>query len=111
MARDFERGSVWGLEYPGGDGIKPVVVVSNDARNQSRLDWVHVVRITTRDKPPLPTIVPLAPRDQPLVGRAMCDEVELVPKGDLVNVPQFAHRLTDATMRAISSGLRVVLDL
>ena len=111
VGREFDRGSVWGLEYPGVDGIKPVVVVSNDARNQSRFEWVHVVRITTRDKPPLPTIVPLAPEDQPLVGRAMCDEVELVPKTDLIDGPEFAHRLSQTTMREISRGLRMVLDL
>lgn len=110
-AREVERGTVWGLTYYGAEGAKPVVVVSNDARNRSRFEWVHVVRITSRDKPALPTIVPLAPDDQPLRGRAMCDEVEMVPKAELEDVPEFDARLTDETMRRISGALRIVLDL
>lgn len=109
--REFDRGSVWGLSHHGVEGLKPVVIVSNDARNSSRFEWVHVVRITSRDKPQLPSIVELVTGDEPIRGRAMCDEVEMVPKADLENVPRFAHQLSDQTMRRISAALRLVLDL
>lgn len=109
--RDIERGSVWGLTYEGVAGPRPVVVVSSDARNRSRFEWVHVVRITSRSKPRLPTIVELSARDAPVRGRAMCDEVEMVPKDDLEDVPGLRGRLSHETMEQISSGLRLVLDL
>ena len=41
----------------------------------------------------------------------MCDEVEMVQKDELENVPRFAHQLTEQTMRGISGALRLVLDL
>lgn len=109
--REYERGTVWGLTYDGVAGHKPVVIVSNDARNSSRFEWVHVVRITSRDKPRLATIVPLSTGDAPIVGNAMCDEVEMVPKDDLEHIPDYAHTLSPATMRRISAALTIVLDL
>lgn len=54
------RGSVWSLRYLDDDEPKPVAIVSNDGRNRSRFEWVHVVRITTRPKRALPTVVELA---------------------------------------------------
>jgi mRNA-degrading endonuclease toxin of MazEF toxin-antitoxin module len=102
------RGSVWTLRYLDDDEPKPVVIVSNDGRNRSRFEWVHVVRITTRPKRPLPTIVELSDRDAPLTGRAMADELELVHKDDLEDR---RGMLSLATMEAIDLALRRVLDL
>ena len=69
------RGSVWNFRYLDTDDPKPVVIVSNDGRNRSRFEWVHVVRITSRPKRSLPTIVELTEGDAPLTGRAMVDRV------------------------------------
>jgi len=102
------RGSVWSFRYLDTDEPKPVVVVSNDGRNRSRFEWVHVVRITTRPKRRLPTIVELSEADAPLGGRAMADELELVHKDDLEDR---RGMLSPATMRDLDRALRRVLAL
>ena len=105
---ELARGSVWNFCYLDNDDPKPVVIVSNDGRNRSRFEWVHVVRITTRPKRPLPTIVELAEGDAPLTGRAMVDELELVHKDDL---EERRGMLGPPTMHKIDAALRRVLAL
>jgi len=105
---EITRGSVWGFRYLDTDEAKPVVVVSNDGRNRSRFEWVHVVRITSRTKRPLPTVVELSDADAPVHGRAMVDEVEMVHKDDLEDR---RGSLSPATMRAIDEALRRVFSL
>ena len=107
-AHELVRGSVWSFRYLEEDEPKPVVIVSNDGRNRSRFEWVHVVRITTRPTRPLPTIVELSDRDTPLTGRAMTDELELVHKADL---EERRGMLSPSTMAAINNALRDVLAL
>ena len=105
---EVTRGSVWGFRYLDTDEPKPVVVVSNDGRNRSRFGWVHVVRITSRAKQPLPTIVELTDADAPVHGRAMVDEVEMVHKDDLEGR---RGSLSPGTMRAIDRALERVFAL
>lgn len=105
---DLLRGTVWGFRYLEADTPRPVVIVSNDGRNRSRFAWVHIVRITSRPKRPLPTIVELADADAPLTGRAMADELELVHKDDL---GERRGMLSPATMGAIDQAFRHVLAL
>lgn len=105
---ELQRGSVWNFRYLDTDKAKPVVIVSNDGRNRSRFEWVHVVRITSRPKRSLPTIVELSDADAPLRGRAMADELELVHKDDLEDR---RGMLSPATMREIDRALRRVLAL
>jgi len=102
------RGSVWWFVVQPGDAPKPVIVVSSDARNRSTFPLVHVVRITTRPRRPLPTVVPLAPEDAPLVGSAVADELEAVHRDELVDQ---AGRLSAGTMRRVDDALRRVLAL
>lgn len=64
-ANELVRGSVWNFRYLDTDHARPVVIISNDGRNRSRFEWVHVVRITRRPKRPLPTIVELRDADAP----------------------------------------------
>jgi mRNA-degrading endonuclease toxin of MazEF toxin-antitoxin module len=85
---------------------EPVVIVSDDGRNRSRFEWVHVVRLTGRPKQALATIIELGPADAPLSGRAMVDEVEMVHEDDL---DDRRGTLSPATMSAIDGALRRVL--
>lgn len=101
------RGSVWDCELYEDLEAKPVVVVSNDGRNRSRYEWVHVVRITTRPKRPLLAIVELS-RDDPAAGRVMCDEVEPVHRDHLTRE---RGEVTHATLRRIDLALAHVLGL
>lgn len=107
-SNELLRGSVWSFRYLDGDEPKPVAIVSNDGRNRSRFQWVHVVRITSRPKRALPTIVELSDRDAPLTGRAMTDELELVHKDALEDR---RGMLSPSTMDAIDIALRHVLFL
>lgn len=56
-----------------GYGDRPFLVVSNDRRKQS-LESVLAVRITTSQKPAIPTVVRLA-ADDPVTGFALCDDL------------------------------------
>lgn len=105
---ELQRGSVWNFRYLDTDEAKPVVIVSNNGRNRSRFEWVHVVRITSRPKRPLPTIVELSDADAPMTGRAMADELELAHKDDLEDRRGV---LSAGTMREIDRALRRVLAL
>lgn len=108
--RDLRRGSVWGFAFVDGDEPKPCVVVSSDRRNDTPYAWVHVVRVTSRAKPPLPTIVELDDRD-PVRGFVMCDEVEPVHREELLDEPWDGRLLTHGSMQRIDRGLRAVFDL
>lgn len=108
---DVRRGSIWGCVFGPDDKLKPVVVVSSDVRNATSFLWVHVVRVTSREKTPLPTIVELQP-DDPVRGRAMCDEVEPVDRDDLQATSDWhGQRLTNASMHNVDAALRRVFDL
>jgi mRNA interferase MazF len=54
-------------------GRKPYLVVSNNRGNRN-LPSVLAVRITTSNKPEIPSVVALGAGD-PLVGSVLCDEV------------------------------------
>lgn len=108
LANELVRGSVWNFRYLAIDDARPVVIVSNDGRNRSRFEWVHVVRISSRPKRPLPTIVELSDADAPIHGRAMVDDLELVHKDDLEDR---RGALSPATMRDIDQALRRMLAL
>ena len=102
------RGTVWWVRLEEGASPRPFAVVSGDARNRSTFPWVHAVRITSRPKRPLPTIVELGPDDAPLTGRLMADELELVHRDDLEGP---AGLLSRGTVRRLDAALRRVLDL
>ena len=82
------------------------VVVSNNARNRA-LPSVLAVRLTTRPKPALPSIVEI-PTDEVLSGRAVCDDVYELWDDE---VRQDVGALSPATIRAIGEGLQAALGL
>ncbi len=67
-AEDLLRGSVCSFRYLENEEPEPVIIVSDGGWNRSRFEWVHVVRITSRPKRALPTIVELSDRDAPITG-------------------------------------------
>ena len=101
------RGQVYDVPFRQG-GRKPAVIVSNNRRNE-KLPDVLVARLTTAPKPTVHSIVELDGRDQPLVGRVLCDDLDRVPKSLLTNLPRGA--LTAGTMRRVDEGLKVALAL
>ncbi|GAB2915583.1 MULTISPECIES: type II toxin-antitoxin system PemK/MazF family toxin [unclassified Streptomyces] len=98
------RGRVYMADI--GNGRKPWLVVSNNARNRALQDCL-AVRLTTSTKPELPTIIELGSAD-PLVGRALCDDVALLYRTDL---EEDRGALSPQTMMKVSAGLRAALAL
>lgn len=99
------RGLVYDADL--GFGLKPWLVVSNNVRNQ-KLDTCLLVRITTTEKPDLPSIVKLSPADAPLVGYVCCDDI-VVAEHDELKAQKGA--LSTRTMMRVSDGLRAALAL
>jgi mRNA interferase MazF len=100
------RGRVYLVDI-GLDERKRMLVVSNKRRNNA-LGSALAVRLTTTDKPSLPSIVPLSPADRPLSGAVVCD--------DLMEIwPDEAERdvgaLTALSMAKVEDGLKAALDL
>lgn len=89
-----------------GYGEKPFVIVSNNARNRS-LNTYLAVRITTSPKPKIPSIVELGSED-PLVGRALCDDIIILYEEDL---RRDVGGLSLRTLQQVGSGLRHALAL
>lgn len=99
------RGRVYMADI--GNGPKPWLIVSNNARNRALADCL-AVRLTTSDKPELPTIVKLGSADYPLVGRVLCDDIALLYREDL---EEDRGALAPETMVKVAAGLRSALAL
>jgi mRNA interferase MazF len=87
-------------------GDRPVLVVSNNARNRA-LEDVLVAKITSASKPALPSIVLLSDTE-PVVGRVICDDIAGMPKSAL---RRYVGALSRVTMTAVDNALRVALGL
>lgn len=98
------RGRVYRADL--GSGLKPWLVVSNNARNRA-LNDVLVVRITTSPKPALASIVELGAHD-PLVGRVLCDDLGPLYRDE---IKADLGALSNQTMMQVSTALRHVLAL
>ncbi|WP_445400534.1 type II toxin-antitoxin system PemK/MazF family toxin [Streptomyces sp. LE64] len=98
------RGRVYRADL--GAGLKPWLVVSNNARNRSLGDCV-VVRITTSTKPPLASIVELGTHD-PLVGRVLCDDLGPMYRDE---IKEDLGALSLQTMVRVGTALQHVLAL
>jgi mRNA interferase MazF len=99
------RGLVYRADL--GYGLKPFLVVSNNARNQ-RLPSCLAVRITTTPKPELPSIVKLGAADHPLVGSVLCDDIVVLYTDEIA---ERVGALSPRTMMQVAAGLRAALAL
>lgn len=98
-----QRGQVYCCDL--GYGLKPWLVVSNNARNRLLSDIVAIRLMTTaRD---LPTWVKLSAGD-PLTGYANADCIEQLAKDEL---GEYLGALSPASMRAVNQALGVALAL
>lgn len=102
---NFIRGNVYWADI--GQGEKPWVVVSNNARNNA-LGSALVARMTTTKKPPLDSIVVLDHADVPFVGSVLCDDIETLYSDDPV---RHGGALRPATIMRIDKALRVAFAL
>jgi mRNA interferase MazF len=98
------RGRVYMADL--GNGDKPFLVVSNNARN-AKLDDCLGVRITTSRKPDMASIVELTPAD-PIRGRVLCDSIAAVYRDEL---KRDVGALSVATMSQVAVALRFALSI
>lgn len=99
------RGQVVQAEI-GLDEPKLFVVVSNNRRNR-QLPQVLAVRLTTTDKPNIPSIVQLG-HPEVFAGVAVCDDIVELYEDEVLKV---AGALSIRAMRAIGAGLSAALDI
>lgn len=86
-------------------GDRPAIVVSNDMANRYS-PVIQVVFLTTRNKKPLPTHIPVTSCDRP--STALCEQITPV---DVSRVGAFAGRLTPDELRHIDRGLSISLGI
>jgi mRNA interferase MazF len=101
------RGRVYRIDLGPDVGLKPMLVVSNNARN-GQLDSVLAVRITTTPKHAMGSIVELEREDLPLVGRVLCDRISVIYEDE---VKADLGAVSTATMRAVELGLMYALGI
>ena len=102
------RGQIWWVDI-GLDQNKRFVVVSNNARNRALGDVV-MVRLTTADKPDIPSIVEFGAGE---ISESRCfavaDDVWMIGKRVVARPGGRSARLSQ--MERVSQALRVALDL
>ena len=103
MSPQPQRGQVYQCDL--GYGLKPWLVVSNNARNRLLSDIV-AIRLTTTARH-LPTWVKLSAAD-PLTGYANADCIEQLAKDEL---GEYLGALSPASMRVVNQALAVALAL
>lgn len=99
------RGRVYRVDLGSPVGKKPLLVVSNNRRNEA-FDDALAVRITTSDKPKLASIVPLAAADAPLEGKVLCDSYVIIYPDE---VEADLGALSVGTMTRVGDGLKASL--
>ncbi len=101
------RGQIWWVDI-GLDQNKRFVVVSNNLRNRALGDVV-MVRLTTAEKPDIPSIVEFGAGE---ISESRCfvvaDDVWMIDKQWL---RERVSALTPAQMERVGQALRVALDL
>jgi mRNA interferase MazF len=83
---------------------KLFLVVSNNRRNRN-LGSVLGVRLTTTDKPDIPSIVVIPPGEV-VVGRVLCDDITLLYDEEIIQVRgALSPRLLKSVERGLASAL------
>ena len=111
-----ERGDIWWAELPeprkAEPGFRrPILIVQNDAFNRSRIQTVVAVVLTSNLRlldAPGNALVPKKLSGLPRDSDANVSQVITLDRAFLA---ERAARLPSKVMRAVNSGLRLVLDL
>jgi mRNA interferase MazF len=104
--RTAARGRIYAAFHEATQSEKYFVIVSNNRRNLA-LPTSLAVRLTTATKPSLTSIVELSHSD-PLVGRALCDDITELYHDELL---RDLGAVSPRTMESINEGLRAALGL
>ena len=96
------RGYAVGSEQQAG---RPGIIISNNLNNRYS-PTVEVVLLTTREKKPLPTHVPIYSAKHPSV--ALCEQIMTV---SVERLESYIGTLTESEMEAVEQALMVSIDL
>ena len=114
MNNSLKRFEIWFAELPSitdshvQQGVRPVLVVSNNKAN-TYSSVVTVVPFTTKDKPKLPTHVPLLGHGLPRSSTALCEQILSVDKARLTH--RVGYVASPPVQSAIHRALAVQLSL
>lgn len=100
------RGRVYAARLSNIKDEKFFVVVSNNQRN-AQLPQVLAIRLTTSQKPSIPSIVELS-KSEAFIGRAVCDDIVEIYEDEVV---RDIGALSPVTMTAIGRGISAALGL
>jgi mRNA interferase MazF len=100
------RGRVYAARLSNVKDEKFLVVVSNNQRN-TQLPQVLVIRLTTSQKPSIPSIVELG-KGEAFIGRAVCDDIVEIYEDEVV---RDLGALSPTAMSAIGDGIEAALGL
>lgn len=100
------RGRVYAAKLSNIKDEKYFVVVSNNQRN-AHLPQVLAVRLTTSQKPSIPSIVEIG-KGEVFLGRAICDDILELYEDE---IQRDLGALTPGAMSALANGLRAALAL
>lgn len=90
-------------------GIRPCVIIQNDAGNQYS-STVIVAAMTTKDKKELPTHITVSAEDYCLDSNTtiLLEQIRTIDKS---RIQSFVGRLSDGTMRRVDEALHISLTL
>lgn len=106
--REVHRGEIWYMSYGQTTGsemqkARPVVIVSNETCNELS-PVVTVLPITSKDKKPLPTHVPVPATTDVVHGIIMAEQITTTSKMRLTN---YIGEVDEKTLRAIDAAICV----
>lgn len=106
--REVHRGEIWYMSYGQTTGsemqkARPVVIVSNETCNELS-PVVTVLPITSKDKKPLPTHVPVPATTDVIHGIIMAEQITTTSKMRLMN---YVGEVDEKTLRAIDTAICV----
>lgn len=106
----YYRGQIYYV-YPGGvvgseqEGGRPAIIVSNDVNNEFSSVF-EVVFLTTREKVPLPTHVPIRSTNRPSI--ALCEQIESVSKE---RFGSYINEVSEGEMKNLEKAMLVSLQI
>ena len=106
--KTVHRGEIWYMSYGQTTGsemqkARPVVIVSNETRNEHS-PVVTVLPITSKDKKPLPTHVPVPATQELVHGIIMAEQITTTSKMRLMN---YVGEVDEKTLREIDKAICV----
>ena len=113
--RPPRRGEIWFIQFrvdPPGKGLRPVVIVSVDARNRhERADTVLAIPLTTSIHRDVPThvLLPAAETGLPADSSARAEDITVVRKANLNEPRSGLRRISNARICQLGRCVQIAI--